>query len=92
MNPIEPTSADTRITGLALGKPASLTGYGAEISHKRGWAVGGLAGRDSLGVQESQISVGGQISLVARGETSPPVPTVDGGCERQNRRVEVVLP
>ena len=46
LNFTEETSADTRIKGVALGKRSGLTGADAEISHKRGWAAGGLAGYD----------------------------------------------
>ncbi|MGE5502803.1 MAG: OmpA family protein [Actinomycetota bacterium] len=58
--------------------------YNMKLSAKRANAV--KAQLVKLGIPESQISV------VAKGESQPLVPTADGVREPQNRRVEIVLP
>lgn len=58
--------------------------YNLKLSKKRADAV--MAMFKDLGFKETEISV------VAKGEADPLVPTDDGVREPQNRRVEIVLP
>ncbi|WP_043743297.1 OmpA family protein [Paramagnetospirillum magneticum] len=69
-------SAHTDLSGSAK--------YNQALSEKRGAAV--KAQLEQLGIPASQIVV------VAKGKTSPMVPTPDGVREPQNRRVEIILP
>ena len=58
--------------------------YNLGLSQRRGEAV--RAAFAALGFAP------GEVSVVAKGETDPLVPTDDGVREPQNRRVEIVLP
>ncbi|ARJ64806.1 hypothetical protein WV31_03505 [Magnetospirillum sp. ME-1] len=69
-------SAHTDLSGSAK--------YNQALSEKRGAAV--KAQLAQLGIPADQIVV------VAKGKSSPMVPTPDGVREPQNRRVEIVLP
>lgn len=74
-------AADFSITGHA--DRAGPSNYNVDLSLRRANAV-----RDALlarGVSPSQISV------AARGESEPAVPTADGVREPANRRVEIIL-
>ena len=76
--------AVTRIEVTGHADRSGIPAYNQKLSEKRGAAVKNALVQ--LGVSESQITV------VGKGETSPLVPTADGGREPQNRRVEIVLP
>jgi outer membrane protein OmpA-like peptidoglycan-associated protein len=72
---------------IALTGHADRSGsdaYNMKLSSKRGEAV--RAALVKLGIPANQISV------VAKGESQPLVPTPDGVREPQNRRVEIILP
>lgn len=58
--------------------------YNLKLSQRRGDAVRAVFSK--LGFKP------GEISVVAKGETDPLVPTDDGVREPQNRRVEIILP
>lgn len=80
-------ATDMGVVRLELTGHADRSGpdrYNMGLSQRRGDAV--KAAFEALGFKTEEISV------VAKGETDPLVPTDDGVREPQNRRVEIVLP
>ena len=76
--------AVTRIDLTGHADRSGTPAYNQKLSEKRAVAVKNALVQ--LGIPANEISV------VAKGETSPLVPTADGVREPQNRRVEIVLP
>ena len=76
--------AVTRIDLTGHADRSGTPAYNQKLSENRGVAVKNALVQ--LGIPATDISV------VAKGETSPLVPTADGVREPQNRRVEIVLP
>ncbi|MDP1670928.1 MAG: OmpA family protein, partial [Alphaproteobacteria bacterium] len=77
------TTGAVRIGATGHADRAGSDAYNMALSMRRANAV--KARLLALGVPESEISID------ARGESDPLVPTEDGVREPQNRRVEIVL-